>query len=315
MNLDVLVSGYPSMDHIIPVSRAPRPGETGVLLQPPRLDVPTLGGCPNNIAVACARLGLAAAPVIVVGDDADGERMTAVLQRENVDTHSIQVVPGGHTAHTFLFVDPDNRHQTFYYPGVSDREDMPLCLPKYACWGVITVGNAVHNTAVLDWLTTNNIPVLWSHKNDARAFPETLVRRLANISRILVMNQYEADSIQVMLHLSSLNDLFANELRAIIVTHGAQGCHIIESGNTTDVPVVSPGQVVDPTGAGDAFTAGVLFGLRQHMSLETSAQVGSVVASFVLEAWGCQTNLPTLAQVQKRYRQAYGKALKVMGKH
>lgn len=312
MSLDVVVSGYPSIDHILPVNRAPQPGQTGVILQPPELERPTLGGCPCNIAVACARLGLQAAPVILIGDDADGKRMVTALQAEGVDTEfGVHVVPEGHTSHAFLFFDPHNQHQTFYYPGVSDREDVALRLSGSARWGAVTVGNAKHNITFLEWLVEQKIPVLWSHKNDALAFPRALVERLAVVSRIIVLNEAEAEAIQQTLGLSSLDDLFGEGVHAIILTKSAEGSVIIERDRSQDIPAVQPRELVDTTGAGDAFTAGVLFGLRHQLPLEVCGRIGSVVASFAVEVSGCQANLPHRSDMLARYAEVYGESLHV----
>ena len=101
MSLDLIVSGYPGLDHIMPVNRAPQPGETGVILRAPSLDTSTPGGCAPNIAVACARLGIKTAVAIVIGDDQDGKRLVEALEREGVNIqYGIHVIPGGHTAHT-----------------------------------------------------------------------------------------------------------------------------------------------------------------------------------------------------------------------
>jgi len=150
MSVDLIVSGYPGLDHIMPVNRAPQPGETGVILRAPRLDTATPGGCTPNIAVACARLGIKTAVAIVIGDDQDGKRMVEALEREGVNIqYGIHVIPGGHTAHTFLFLDPENNHQTFYFPGVSASKDVSIHLEQEALssakWGVITVGSPIHN--------------------------------------------------------------------------------------------------------------------------------------------------------------------------
>jgi len=313
MPLDILATGYPSVDRILRVNRAPRPGETGVILDARGLEEAAPGGCPCNIAVACARLGLKTGVVLVLGDDSEGRRYRNALAAEGVDTQGVHLIPGGRSPRCFLFVDPGGRHQTFYYPGVSDREDIALMLDDSLArgthWGVITVGNATHNRAVAEWFARLGIPILWSLKGDPHAYPRSLVERLADLSQVVVMNEDEARALQTMLNLSTFDPLFGPGIRAIILTLGAQGSRIIEADRTMDIPAVPPGELVDPTGAGDAFTAGLLFGLCHDLPLEVGARIGAVVASFVLEAWGCQASLPDRAQVRERYRAAFGEDL------
>ncbi len=318
MSVDLIVSGYPGLDHIMPVNRAPQPGETGVILRAPRLDTATPGGCAPNIAVACARLGIKSAVVIVIGDDQDGKRLVEALEREEVNTqHGIHVIPGGHTAHTFLFLDPENRHQTFYFPGASGAKDVSIHLEQEtlgsAKWGVITVGNPIHNLAVLEFMVASNIPILWSHKNDKSAFPTELVERLAQVSAIVVLNKHEADAVQKTLELTGIRNLLQRGPKVVILTRGEGGCRIITTEGTRDVPAVAPDHLVDPTGAGDGFCAGLLFGLHHELPLVDCCRIGAVVASLVLEDWGCQTNLPNLPSLQARYWGAFGEEIQLSG--
>jgi len=313
MPLDILTTGYPSVDHILLVNRAPQPGETGIILDARGLEKATFGGCACNIAVACARLGLRAGVIIMLGDDTEGRRYREALAAEGVDTRGVQLISGGCSPRCFLFVDPSGRHQTFYYPGVSDRGDIALALDDSlawgARWGVITVGNATHNRAVANWFARLGVPILWSLKGDPHAYPLSLVERLADLSQLVVMNEDEARALQTMLDLHTLDALFERGIRTIVLTRGAQGSQVIQTDRTIDIPAVSPRELVDPTGAGDAFTAGLLFGLCHDLPLEIGARIGAVVASFVLEAWGCQANLPNRAQMHERYRVAFGEHL------
>ncbi len=318
MSLDLIVSGYPGLDHIMPVNRSPQPGETEVILRAPRLDPSTPGGCAPNIAVACARLGIKSAVVIIIGDDQDGKRLVGALEREGVNTqHGIHVIPGGLTAHTFLFLDPDNRHQTFYFPGASGSKDVSIHLEQEALgsakWGVITVGSPIHNLAVLELMVASNIPILWSHKNDKTAFSIELVERLAQVSAIVVLNKHESDAVQRTLELTGISDLLQRGPKAVILTRGEGGCRIITTEGTRDVPAVAPDHLVDPTGAGDGFCAGLLFGLHYELPLVDCCRIGAVVASFVLEDWGCQTSLPNLSSLQARYLGAFGEEIQLSG--
>jgi sugar/nucleoside kinase (ribokinase family) len=277
MSLDLIVSGYPGLDHIMPVNRSPQPGETGVILRAPRLDTSTPGGCAPNIAVACARLGIKTAVVIVIGDDQDGKRLVEALKREGVNIqYGIHVVPGGHTAHTFLFLDPENRHQTFYFPGASGSKDVSIHLEQEALgsakWGVIT-----------------------------------------QVSAIVVLNKHESDAVQRTLELTGISDLLQRGPKAVILTRGEGGCRIITTEGTRDVPAVAPDHLVDPTGAGDGFCAGLLFGLHYELPLVDCCRIGAVVASFVLEDWGCQTSLPNLSSLQARYLGAFGEEIQLSG--
>ena len=104
-----------------------------------------------------------------------------------------------------------------------------------------------------------------------------------------------------------MRDLLSDTTRAVIITQGERGAAVYTAGNdVVNVPAVPPSDMVDPTGAGDGFAAGFLAGLLKGAAPADSARLGSAVASFVLEAVGCQTNLPDWAAALARYHAYFG---------
>ncbi|MFO8035183.1 MAG: carbohydrate kinase family protein [Anaerolineales bacterium] len=309
MHLDILTTGYPSTDYIMKVNHLPRQGETGILLKPPGVASPSLGGCPNNIAVAVARLGLRSGVITVIGDDKRGKNVKKILHREQVEIQGVHVVEGEDTSLTYLFFDADGNHQTYFYPGASDLGQFKLSLKDEWAegiqWGVITVGNASHNLQVNNWFVKHDIPVLWSLRNDPYSYPDKLITRLLKTSTIIVMNEAEAEQLKKMQDIHSFQPLFREGIKAAIVTLGAEGSRVLEPDSVKHVPGVQPTRIVDPTGAGDGFVGGLLFGLCSGYSTAKAARFGSVVASFALEDWGCQTNLPSRSELKKRYETAF----------
>jgi len=309
--IQLLTLGYPGFDVIMRINRSPAVGETAIILEPPGINKPTPGGCAPNIAVAASRLGVGAAPVMVVGDDTEGKSMRSYLEGEGVDTSCVHLIAGGKTPHTFLFVDPDSGHQTYYYPGAADDPihlDIPASIFQQLRFGVVTVGNPLHTEQFVEAMIARDVPLVWSLRNDPHAFPLPLVKRLVSASQLLFMNQYEADQLLALLKFDAMESLFQVGVEAVILTLGTQGSRILLRDTRMDVPAVKPDAIVDPTGAGDAFVGGMLSGLCMGADMEMAARLGAVTASFVLEDWGCQTRLPTLDQAAARYTAAFGTA-------
>ncbi len=312
--LDVLTVGYPSSDVIIRVSRAPAVGETAMILD--RLDLDTLhpGGCAANIAVGISRLGLRVGIVSAVGDDDASGKYLSLLSNEGVDVSGIVRVTGGNMPRCFLFVTPEGEHQTFYDPGVN--AEAPPELPNGIVttptrWGVVTVGPKAHSFRMVRFWTQSGISILWSLRRDPRAFPRNMIRYLANVSRIAVMNEVEAEMVQDVLGLVSIRGLLSEEskMEAITITKGSKGSIVMWRGGETHVPAVPPAKFIDPTGAGDAFCAGMLWGARFGLAWDSAARIGTVVASFAIEELGAQTGLPNLAAVRRRYSEFFGEEL------
>ncbi|MEM3485053.1 MAG: carbohydrate kinase family protein [Candidatus Methanomethyliaceae archaeon] len=311
-NPEVLVYGYPSFDYIMRVNRFPIAGETGIILDPPGIPTPTPGGCANNIAVALSRLGINAASCIVIGDDEPGCRMKASLEEEGVDTEFVIVVPNGKTAATFLYVDPDGAHQTFYFPGCADDPiDLGISNEKLKGfkYGVITVGNPGHIRKFTEIAHTAGVDLVWSLRNDPHAFPHSLVQLLVEKCKVLVMNHFESQQLLRSLGQDSLQQIQERGVKIIIETFGSAGSKVYFGDEIYTIPAVKPQVFVDPTGAGDAFVGGFLCGLIKNLPVEVAARIGAVVSSFVIEAWGCQSSLPSWTNVIQRYQEAFGEDL------
>jgi len=310
-SIQLLTVGYPGYDVIMRTNRAPCVGETAIILDPPGIRPSTPGGCAPNVAVASSRLGVKTAPVIVVGDDEKGHAMLSYLANEGVDTSCVYLIAGGKTPRSFLFIDPEGGHQTYYLPGAADEPvdlDLPDAVFADLKYGIVTVGNSQHTHQFVDQMTSHDVPVVWSLRNDPHAFPQSLVEQLISAAQLLFMNQFEAEQLLVMLGLSGVDGLFELGVRTVVLTLGAKGSRILEPGRSLDVPAVPPATLVDPTGAGDGFVGGMMAGLCLGADIEDAARLGAVTASFVLEEWGCQTNLPGQKEAAERYAAAFGRA-------
>jgi len=98
----------------------------------------------------------------------------------------------------------------------------------------------------------------------------------------------------------------AERVSALIVTRGEQGAEIYTSNERFDIPVVRVDQVVDPTGCGDAFRAGMLYGLTHDMDWMTIGRLSSLMGSIKIASQGGQNHAPTLADIQDRFHKEFG---------
>jgi sugar/nucleoside kinase (ribokinase family) len=168
------------------------------------------------------------------------------------------------------------------------------------------VGAYRYNRQFVARVREAGIPLIWQLKPDIFAFPVDGMCAFAEASTYILMNHIEAQFICKALELDSPEALLNDTTQALVITSGAQGCTISTHEGRARVRAVTPPQVVDTTGAGDAFTAGFLAGVLRGCDLKKSAQIGSVVASFVLESVGCQTNLPDWDGAMARYTTYFG---------
>ncbi len=306
--MDVLATGYPSLDYILPVSHSPGIGETALLDVLPDDAAATYGGCGINVAVALARLGLRAGVAVVLGDDYAGSLYRSRLREQQIDTSDVTTIPGESTSRSYLFRNPNGEYQNFFFPGAADRWDGKLRLRSLgeAHYALVTVGPYRYNRQFVQAVREANIPLIWELKPDIFAFPAEAMDEFAAASTFILMNHIEARFVGQTLRLDKPDDLLNETTQAVVITHGAEGCRVYTPEGCLEVAAVPVANIVDTTGAGDAFTAGFLAGIIRKHDLKVSAQIGAVMASFALEQIGCQTNLPNWSLMEARYKTHFG---------
>lgn len=305
--MDVLVTGYPSIDHIARVSHSPAIGETARLLSVP--GAVTFGGCGTNTGVGLARLGFEVGAAVVLGDDPFGADYERRLVSQGIDVSNVITLPGQQTSHSYLFLNPHGQYQNFFFPGAADAWQGDLALAGVAAYryALVTVGPAAYNRQFVAQVHAAGVPLVWSMKPDVVAYPPDVLAAFLDASAYVLMNHIEAIYVLKALDRATVRDLLGETTRAVIITQGERGAAVYTTGDdVVNVPAVPPSDMIDPTGAGDGFAAGFLAGLLMGAAPADSARLGSVVASFVLEAVGCQTNLPDRAAALARYRAYFG---------
>src|SRR5690349_23972761 len=138
-------------------------------------------------------------------------------------------------------------------------------------------------------------------KADVQAYPPEQLERLKRASKLMFMNEAECSYLLHVLGAANLKDVLDEDQTAIL-TAGRQGSEIYTKAGSVRVPAVPPDRFIDSTGAGDAFTAGYLAGYYKGFEHHICASLGAVLASYVIEAVGCQTNLPNWTQLAQRYQ-------------
>ena len=120
----------------------------------------------------------------------------------------------------------------------------------------------------------------------------------------VAVNDYEGKLLQEKTGLTF--DAIAKKVKALIVTRGAEGSQIYADGGCLEIPCVKPEAIVDPTGCGDAYRAGLLYGIGQGFDWATTGRLASVMGSLKIASRGGQNHLVTRERVATVYRQAFG---------
>lgn len=300
--LDVVAVGsWTNFDHLLEVESLPAPGDT-VEIRSPIAEVERVyfGGCAPNIAVAAACLGAKAALVSVVGEDFHTRGYTEYLKERGVEQSGIQTIAGERCGHSFLFRDGEGNSVCISQIGVAARQhefqpDARLLAAARAA--VITYRFDKFTLQAARMARANGATVILS---GALATTPTLTGDFVAAADLLVCTEHELAQVIALLDCADEAALLARGLRAIICTRGRQGARLIAADERADFPALLAPAVIDPTGAGDGFVGGLAAAIASGESLPAAIRLGASVASFVVEAIGCQTNLPTLAQAKAR---------------
>lgn len=300
------VGSWTNFDHVYRVERIPKPGDT-VLISDSihNIDEIYWGGCaPNNI-VASRKLGATCALISVVGQDFSSRGYEAYLRDLEIDLRGTIIVNGESSGHSFLFCDPNGDTVCISYLGVADKQDEFEPNHDVLSTSKIVIINYRFDRFTLkaaQIASNSSGRVIVSGALDtAPEYAEEFIKS----AEILVCTEHELFNLINLIELEEPSKLFEVGINALVITKGKKGSVIRSKKLERKITSVSVTQVIDPVGAGDGFVGGLATGLAFGYSLEDAVKLGSSVASYVVEAIGCQTNLPSLNQALKRVYENY----------
>lgn len=297
----VAVGSWTNFDHLLEVDSLPAAGDT-VQIRGPVAEVERVyfGGCAPNVAVGAARLGARAALVSVVGADFRTRGYSAYLDGRGVDRRAVQVIADGRCGHSFLFRDGQGESVCLSQIGVAARQEDYA--PDAA---TVAAGKVIVVTCRFDRFTLRAAGLARAGGarvilSGALATAPALAAAFLATADLLVCTGHELTQLVSLLDRDEACALLETGLSTVVATHGAAGASWQTAGASGSCPAIAPGRVVDSSGAGDGFVAGLATGLAQGQTLPAAMRLGASVASFVVEAVGCQTNLPTMAEALAR---------------
>jgi len=263
------------------------------------------GGCAGNIAYSLKMLG--GAPVIcaTVGDDGNEyrERMAGFGIALDALTH----VPGTLTANCHITTDLDDNQITSFHAGAmfqSQRIDVTNV--DNIALGIVAPDGRDGMFRHARGFAAKKVPFIFDPGQAMPAFSGDEIVELIGMADYLSVNDYEAEMIAQKTGRSI--ESFAPALKALIVTLGAQGSRVYTQGKIVDVPVVPAATLVDPTGCGDAFRAGLLYGIAHQWSVEKACKLGSLLGSIKISERGGQNHRFTPDEIRTRFTEVWREA-------
>lgn len=307
MKYDVLTSGYVSMDQIIKIASPARVGYTSLVTNPDNTKI-QYGGCSVNVAVALCRLGHVAMPILRVGEDWESNGFKSFLQESGVPLDATEVIRGEATSTCYLLQDNNGDHITIYYPGSMDKKYASPVSDEFfkeAKFGVVTVASRPDNEFFVEKCKKFHVPVVFGMKDDFDAFPTEFLKELLQESKIIFTNEVERKIIEDLFALDSIEKLFEiGKVDVLVTTLGKDGSVCYE--RTEDgikehhIGICKIDHVVDATGSGDAYISGFMHGYLQNKPVDECCRLGTALASFIIQAVGCCTNIPSIEALEAK---------------
>ncbi len=292
------VFGHVAIDHIIDVPHLPRPNASIQLTSRAR----HYGGTGGNVARIAAHLGVPTALASFVGEDFPKDYRGA-LEDDGVDLADLREVPGYATPTVWIFSDPQG-NQTAVVDQGPMRHAASFELLTHAVESSRLVhlgtGRPEYYRRVAALATKLGKDIAFDPSQEIHyVYTASTFTALLRRARYFFGNESEVRRALRLARLRTVRDLLRH-VDIVVRTRGGRGSEVTTDEGTTRVPAIRPRRAVDVTGAGDAFRAGFYAGLFRGHDPVRCAVLGSAVASFVIEAAGTQTNIPTWSQALAR---------------
>ncbi|MCB5197011.1 carbohydrate kinase family protein [Deefgea salmonis] len=265
-----------------------------------------LGGCAGNIAYTLKMLG--SEPLIMATVGQDFGPYAAALDRQQIRRDYIQV-QDGFTAQCFITTDLDDNQITAFHPGAMNGSHLNT---------VCTVAEPIEIAIVspdgksgmqqhCEQLAAANIPFIFDPGQGLPMFNGDELKAMLALASYVTVNDYEAEMLCARTGLSLLE--IAAQVRALIVTLGAQGAKIYTAGICHAIPAVPARAILDPTGCGDAFRAGLLHGLSLGWDWPRIGRLACLLGSLKVAQQGGQNHHFTARQLAEKYQAAFAEPL------
>ena len=264
------------------------------------------GGCAGNIAYSLAMLGGEPQIMATVGDDAQPyfERLSAL----SLSADHVRRVGETYTAQAFITTDLDDNQITAFHPGAMNFSHLNSVYDVAgAKLGIVAPDGREGMLRHAREFAEAGITFIFDPGQGLPMFSGEELLTFIDQATYVTVNDYEAQLLQERTG-CALGDL-AKRVQALIVTRGAQGSSIYSAGSQLDIAAVKPQAVVDPTGCGDAFRAGLLYGIAQGMDWRTTGQLASLVGSLKIANRGGQNHRFTRDEIDARYREAFASSI------
>lgn len=267
------------------------------------------GGCAGNIAYSLNLLG--GDPLIMATVGEDFQPYAQRLQHYQLTPTHIRTVPSTYTAQAFITTDLDDNQITAFHPGAMNfsHENHIAEVSEKLTLAIISPdgrqGMLQHAAELYD----AGIPFIFDPGQGLPMFNGVELLRFIEMADYVAVNDYEAQLIAERTQQSIAK--LAERVKAWVVTLGAQGSVIYASGKQISIPAATPDKVVDPTGCGDAYRAGLLYGIAHDWDWQTTGRLAAAMGALKIAQRGAQNFFLEKDAIAERYYREFNQRIEL----
>lgn len=263
------------------------------------------GGCAGNIAYNLKLLGDEPIPMGTVGDDFEPYELW--LEQTGIRRDHIRRVPGTFTAQAFITTDLDDNQITAFHPGAMDQSELNhVGDAPAATLGIVSPSGRAGMIQHAQEFAGAGIPFIFDPGQGLPMFEGDELRQFVDQATWVAVNDYEWQMLQQRTGWDET--AMQDRLEALIVTRGGEGARIHAKGEVIEIPAASVAELRDPTGCGDAFRAGLLFGLARGWEWRKTGRLAALLGAIKIESHGTQNHQFDRESLAARYQAAYGES-------
>jgi adenosine kinase len=264
------------------------------------------GGCAGNIAYNLKLLG--EEPLIMATVGHDFEPYAQWLGQNQLSSEFIQILDNHYTGQAYITTDEEANQITAFHPGaMNDSHLNSVPTDRNISIGIVSPDGKEGMQLHAAQFAELEIPFIFDPGQGMPMFTGEELLTLLNQATWATFNDYESELMQERTGLSL--EQIAGRVEALIITLGAQGSQIYTQGQCITIPAAKPKNIIDPTGCGDAYRAGLLYGLMNELDWETTGRVASLMGAIKIEHNGTQNHSFDMGVFKQRYHENFGSSL------
>ena len=268
--------------------------------------VPTMrkefGGCGGNIAYNLHLLGANSIPMATVGEDFTPYMNW--MEKHHMNTTHMKVVEGMYTGQAFITTDMDDNQITAFHPGaMSNSHENKVSDVSVADIGIVSPDGRDGMIEHAQQFSEAQIPFIFDPGQGMPMFSGPELITFVEQATYVAVNDYESQMLQDKTGLDLAT--IASMVEALIITKGGEGSEIHAAGDVIQIAPAKAQSTQDPTGCGDAYRAGLLYGIMHEMDWKITGQLAGLLGAIKIAHLGTQNHVFDIDSIEKLYQQSY----------